>query len=77
MSSEEQVNSSMVKKELKYKNTSEQIRVVRGYAIISKGDVPRKIGKETFIVPSQNDNGEYTVSKNGRWECTCPDFAER
>ena len=69
--------SPIVGKELKYKNASEQMRVVRGYAIISKGDTPKQIAKETFIVPSQSGNGEYTITKNGKWKCTCPDFESR
>ncbi len=77
MSNQEQISPQVVSKEFKYKNTSEQMRVVRGYAIISKGDMPKKIGKETFEVPSQNGNGIYTVTKNGKWECTCPDFEKR
>jgi len=69
--------SSVVEKELKYKNASEQMRVVRGYAIISKGDTPKQVGEETFIVPSQSGNGEYKVTINGKSRCTCPDFVER
>ena len=59
------------------KSASEQMRVVRGYAIISKGDVPQKIDDNTFTIPSQNDNGEYTVTKGNKWECSCPDFEDR
>lgn len=77
MSNQEQISSQVVSKELKYKKASEQMRVVRAYAIISKGDTPKKIGKETYTVPSQSGNGEYKVSKNGKWECTCPDFLNR
>jgi len=66
-----------IKQMLKDKNASEQMRVVRGYAIISKGDTPKEIGKETYLVPSQNGNGEYTITKNGKWNCTCLDFQSR
>lgn len=59
------------------KTAPEQMRAVRGYAIISKGDTPKQIGKQSFTVPSQNGNGEYTVTKTGRWECSCPDFVSR
>src|SRR3989338_4092369 len=77
-----QISPQGLKKELRYKNfaqknASEQMRIVRGYAIISKGDTPKEIAKETYIVPSQSGNGEYTVTKNGKWKCTCPDFVER
>ena len=62
---------------IKGKNASQQMRIVRGYAIISKGDTPKQIGKETFTIPSQSGNGNYTVSKNGIWRCTCPDYESR
>ena len=75
--SDRQISSQIVKEQLKYKNASEQMRVVRGYAIISKGDTPKQINKETFEVPSQNGNGVYTVFKNGSYKCTCPDFELR
>lgn len=77
MSSKEQISSQVVSEQLKYKKASEQMRVVRGYAIISKGEVPKKIGKQTYLVQSQNGNGEYTITKNGGWKCSCPDFQKR
>ena len=72
-----QISPNMVKEELKFKNASEQMRVVRGYAIISKGDVPTRIDAKTFSIPSQHDNGEYTVTIGKKPTCTCPDFKER
>ncbi len=66
-----------MQQELKGKNASEQMRVVRGYAIISKGDVPQKVNENTFTIPSQNGNGEYKVTKGNKWKCTCPDFKDR
>lgn len=71
------LNKKQIGKELKNKTASEQMRVVRGYAIISKGDTPKKIGKQTYTVPSQSGNGEYTITKNGIWECSCPDYQNR
>ena len=62
---------------MKGKSASEQMRVVRGYAIISKGDVPQKVDENTFTIPSQNGNGEYKVIKGDKWKCSCPDYAER
>ena len=62
---------------MKGKSASEKMRVVRGYAIISKGDVPQKIDDNTFTIPSQNDNGEYTVTKGNKWKCSCPDYEGR
>ncbi|MBI4009689.1 MAG: DDE-type integrase/transposase/recombinase [Candidatus Aenigmarchaeota archaeon] len=72
-----QISPQEAKGQLKYKNASEQMRVVRGYAIISKGDTPKQINKETYEVPSQSGNGVYTITKNGSWKCTCPDFDAR
>ncbi len=59
------------------KNTSEKMREVRGYAIISKGDTPQKIDKNTFTIPSQAGNGIYTVTTKGKPTCSCPDFEKR
>ena len=66
-----------IKSMLEKKNASEKMRVVRGYAIISKGDVPKRISDNEFIVPSQNNNGEYTITKIKKWRCTCPDYKRR
>ncbi|HJX06282.1 MAG TPA: DDE-type integrase/transposase/recombinase [Candidatus Nanoarchaeia archaeon] len=65
------------KQEFNIKQPSEQMRIVRGYAIISKGDIPRKIDSKTFIIPSQHDNGEYKVTLKRKPVCTCPDYKER
>jgi len=70
-------NNPIGDKELRYKNPSEQMRVVRGYAIISKGDTPQRIDAKTFSIPSQNNNGNYTVTIGKKYTCTCPDFKER
>src|SRR3989338_439411 len=59
------------------KNASEQMRVVRGYAIISKGDTPKQIDQTTFEVPSQSGNGTYLISRKGKFSCSCPDFVGR
>ena len=82
MSNNQQVSPVVEKGSSKFKNfsekkASEQMRIVRGYAILSKGDTPKEIAKETYIVPSQSGNGEYTVTKNGKWKCSCPDFEKR
>ncbi|MBW2980120.1 DDE-type integrase/transposase/recombinase [Candidatus Woesearchaeota archaeon] len=54
------------------------MRVVRGYAIISKGDTPRRIDENKFYVPSQNnDKVYYVVTRGKKWKCSCPDFMER
>jgi len=59
------------------KTGSEKMREVRGYAIISKGDTPQKVGKDTFTIPSQQGNGEYTINMKPTLSCTCPDFVGR
>ena len=57
------------------KQNLESIRKVRAFAILAKGDTPRAIGNETFVVPSQSDNEKrYTVTHNGKWVCSCPDY---
>ena len=61
----------------KNKIPSEQMREVRGYAIISKGDTPKKISKNTFTIPSQAGNGDYTITMKPKPACTCPDFEKR
>ena len=56
---------------------SEQMRMVRGYAIISKGDVPKQIDKNTYSIASQNGNGEYIVKMGKICSCSCPDNTDR
>ncbi|RLF40257.1 MAG: IS6 family transposase [Thermoplasmata archaeon] len=57
------------------KQNLESLRKVRAFAILAKGDTPKAIGKETFLVPSQSDREKrYTVTHNGEWRCNCPDF---
>jgi len=53
------------------------MRVVRGYAIISKGDTPKRIDDKTFTIPSQNGNGEYKIVMAKKCHCSCPDFEKR
>ncbi|MBI5391309.1 IS1/IS6 family transposase [Candidatus Woesearchaeota archaeon] len=67
----------MNSQQMNEKNASEQMRVVRGYAIISKGDVPKQIDAKTFSIASQNGNGEYNIIVGKKWLCSCPDFAGR
>jgi len=57
------------------KQNLENLRKIRAYSILAKGDMPKMIGEETFIVPSQSDSEKrYTVTHNGSWKCNCPDF---
>src|SRR3989344_4592381 len=55
-------------------------RKIKGYAIISKGDLPEVVNKSTYFVPSQSNlNRKYKVTGAGygRWACNCPDFQNR
>jgi len=53
-------------------------RKIRGYAIISKGDIPERLSSKNFFVHSQSGKGKYQVYHNGteynNWLCSCPDF---
>lgn len=52
--------------------------MARGYAIIAKGDQPKALDEETFLVPPQSGKGRYRVSRNaGLWHCECPDHMFR
>jgi len=50
-------------------------RKIRGIAIVSKGDEPKKIKKNTFLIPSQSEeNRKYVVTIHGtKYSCTCKD----
>ena len=55
-----------------------QTRTIRGYAIIAKGDQPRRIGEGVYELPSQSGSGYYKLTKrNAGYECTCPDYVNR
>jgi transposase-like protein len=55
-----------------------QTRTIRGYAIIAKGDEPRRISEGVYEVRSQSGSGSYRLTKhNTGWECTCPDYVHR
>lgn len=59
------------------KTKLERLRKMRAYAIIAKGDMPKRQDRDIFVVPSQsNPQKTYTVSHNGAWKCTCPDHTE-
>jgi transposase-like protein len=59
------------------------VRQLKGFAIVSKEDMIKKIERNTWIVNSQTGNGKYTVSSkrvvNDRfmWSCSCPDHQYR
>jgi len=55
-----------------------QTRTIRGYAIIAKGDEPRRVGDGVYEVRSQSGSGFYRLTKHGIvWSCTCPDYVNR
>lgn len=55
-----------------------QTRTIRGYAVIAKGDEPRRIGEGVYEVRSQSGSGSYRLTKhNAGWSCTCPDYVSR
>ena len=55
-----------------------QPRIMRAYAILAKGDQPKPLGDDNYLVKSQSGNGNYLVSKiDGQWSCECPDFKFR
>lgn len=51
-----------------------ETREIKGMAILAKGDLPKELNKETFVVPSQSGAGNYQVSHVEGWTCSCPDF---
>jgi len=55
----------------------ENVRQIRGYSILAKGDNPIMINEETFLVPSQSSNQKYKVTKIDGWSCECKDFKYR
>jgi hypothetical protein len=55
-----------------------QTRTIRGYAIIAKGDEPRRIREGVYEVRSQSGSGFYRLTKrNTDYECDCPDYVNR
>jgi len=60
-----------------FENKNVSDRAIKGYAIISKGDIPQIVNEEMFLVPSQNSNKKYRVILRKSWSCDCPDFKFR
>ena len=55
-----------------------QTRTIRGYAIIAKGDEPRRISEGLYEVRSQSGLGSYQLTKhNTGYSCSCPDYVNR
>ncbi|MBI4010517.1 MAG: IS6 family transposase [Candidatus Aenigmarchaeota archaeon] len=60
-----------------FKNKTVSDREVKGYAIISKGDIPKTVNEEIFLVPSQSSNKKYRVIVRNSYSCECPDHKYR
>jgi len=56
----------------------ENLRKIRAYSILAKGDMPKVVDNTTWIIPSQNNpDRTYNVWKeHGGWHCSCPDHQE-
>jgi len=55
-----------------------QTRTIRGYAIIGKGDEPRRVSEGAYEIRSQSSTTFYRLTKHGAgWSCTCPDYVNR
>jgi len=55
-----------------------QPRIMRGHAILAKGEQPKPLAENTYLVQSQSGNGNYhVVLIEGEWRCECPDFQFR
>ncbi len=73
----EQTNTPKGSEEEKYKKLLE-LRRIRGYSILAKGDTPVIVDEETFFVPSQSDSSrKYKVINFNGWSCECEDFKQR
>lgn len=78
MSREEQISFLKEGNSLDIKNLSEdKVREIRAYGILGKGDLPKIIDKENFLVPSQSSDKKYKVIHEQAWSCDCPDFQKR
>lgn len=52
-------------------------RAIRGYSILAKGDMPKLVNEEMFLVPSQSSSKKYRVVLRKAWTCDCADFKYR
>lgn len=56
----------------------DKAREIRAYGILGKGDLPKIIDNEHFLVPSQSDSSKkYEVIHEEAWSCNCLDFKNR
>ena len=60
------------------KTEMENRRKIRAYCILAKGDTPKMVDSETYVVPSQsNPEVKYKITHHQLWECSCPDYKKR
>lgn len=55
-------------------------RKARGMILLEEGFEPQELNPHTWIVPSQNGCGTYTVTRLHscrHWKCSCPDYMKR
>ncbi len=55
-------------------------RKARGMILLEEGFEPKEVNPHTWIVPSQNGCGTYTVTRllsSRHWKCSCPDYLKR
>lgn len=51
-----------------------------GMILLEEGFEPKEINSHSWIVPSQNGCGTYTVTRlltSRHWKCSCPDYLKR
>jgi putative transposase len=58
--------------------TFQSMRELRALEILGKGDQIKRLNADNYQVNSQNGNGSYLVTRNGKeWTCECPDHTQR
>ncbi|MBI2084430.1 MAG: hypothetical protein HYT70_02360 [Candidatus Aenigmarchaeota archaeon] len=55
----------------------QNLRQIKGYSILAKGDIPVMINKENFLVPSQLNHSKYKVIHLDGWTCEYMNFIKR
>jgi putative transposase len=58
-------------------STTNNRRMVRGFAIVAQYGQIKQLEAHTFKVKSQSGNGQYVITNGKTWDCTCPDHTYR
>ena len=58
-------------------STTNNGRMVRGFAIVAQNRQIKQIEAHTFKVRSQSGNGQYVITNGKSWDCSCPDCTYR